>query len=297
MCLQEYVSMFLQVGSVNATTFSKAFHEWRYCQFSMRKLRQSPLFECPCCVPIQHSVHLDGNKKLYRYSKVPRGLSKQYYGEFIVPNEEVDKHLEDIGYSSEKMTGVGLCGSTRWKAAKAASKTMKNLDETGLEVAGCRHALALKALNMFRGEMFGYPHYLHTQNFQSAKCIWADIICQYWPWAVVKAESCPNLRSAMCAQPCLSVMHAKAHSWHCQILWGGRWQEGAAGGAGEEMEQLFSYLSRFNITTKYMSAAGREEQLVEAAMFWNDKKIFNLPKYLKARLQKVHEVFPPVVLL
>lgn len=32
---------------------------------------------------------------------------------------------------------------------------------------------------------------------------------------------------------------------------------------------------------------GREEQLVEAAMFWNDK-ISNLPKYLKARLQKVH---------
>ena len=78
----------------------------------------------------------------------------------------------------------------------------------------------------------------------------------------------------MSAQPCLSVMHAKAHSWHCQvnklvlfykiiinrppnqILWGGRWQNGAANGAGEEMEQLFSYLSRFNLTTKYMSAAG-----------------------------------------
>lgn len=30
---------------------------------------------------------------------------------------------------------------------------MTNLDETGLEVAGCRHALALNALNMFRGEM------------------------------------------------------------------------------------------------------------------------------------------------
>ena len=48
---------------------------------------------------------------------------------------------------------VGLCGTTRWKAAKAASKSMTNLDETGLEVAGCRHALALNALNMFRGEM------------------------------------------------------------------------------------------------------------------------------------------------
>ena len=33
-------------------------------------------------------------------------------------------------------------------------------------------------------------------------------------------------------------------------------ENGAANGAGEEMEQLFSYLSRFNLTTKYMSAAG-----------------------------------------
>ncbi len=47
-----------------------------------------------------------------------------------------------------------MCGTTRWKAAKAVSKTMSNLDETGLEVAGCRHALALKALNMFRGEVY-----------------------------------------------------------------------------------------------------------------------------------------------
>ena len=30
------------------------------------------------------------------------------------------------------MDGIGLCGSTRWKAAKAVSKTMTNLDETGL---------------------------------------------------------------------------------------------------------------------------------------------------------------------
>ena len=31
---------------------------------------------------------------------------------------------------------------------------MKTLDETGLEVAGCRHGLALQALNMFRGEIY-----------------------------------------------------------------------------------------------------------------------------------------------
>ena len=31
---------------------------------------------------------------------------------------------------------------------------------------------------------------------------------------------------------------------------------GAAGGSGEEVELLFSYLSRFNLTTKHMNAAG-----------------------------------------
>ena len=129
----------------------------------------------------------------------------------------------------------GLCGSTRWKAAKAVSKTMANLDETGLEVAGCRHALALKAINMFHGEMqvfyvcarmndhvklsysFGYPHYLHTKKFSKTRCVWADVMCQYWPWALSKVDSCPEAKEAMSSQPCLSVMHAKAHSWHCQV--------------------------------------------------------------------------------
>lgn len=39
-----------------------------------------------------------------------------------------------------------------------------------------------------------------------------------------------------------------------QILWSGRWQSGSAAGAGEDMEQIFSYLSRWNLTTKNMLA-------------------------------------------
>jgi len=46
-----------------------------------------------------------------------------------------------------------MCGTSRWKAAKAASKGMKNLDETGLVIAGCRHTIAQAAVNIFRGEM------------------------------------------------------------------------------------------------------------------------------------------------
>ena len=47
-----------------------------------------------------------------------------------------------------------MCGTSRWKAAKAASKTMRYLDETGAVIAGCCHVIAQKAVNMFRGEMY-----------------------------------------------------------------------------------------------------------------------------------------------
>lgn len=101
-------------------------------------------------------------------------MCTQYYnGAFIDNNELVDKHLEDIGYSMEvgcvlwlylcqwlrgiffvqTATEPGMCGTTRWKTAQAASKTMPHQDEMGVELAGCRHGIAQKAVNMFHGEM------------------------------------------------------------------------------------------------------------------------------------------------
>ena len=38
-----------------------------------------------------------------------------------------------------------------------------------------------------------------------------------------------------------------------------RWQDGATGGSGEDTEQIFSYLSRLNLTTKNMTAAGMHD--------------------------------------
>ena len=63
------------------------------------------------------------------------------------------KNLSSDVLTMQVSGSYGMCGTTRWKAAKASSKTMANLDETGLEVAGCRHGIAQKAVNMFRGEM------------------------------------------------------------------------------------------------------------------------------------------------
>ena len=50
------------------------------------------------------------------------------------------QRLDLSHYSVNQMQNtneVGLCGTTWRKAAKAVSKSMTNLDETGLEVVGC----------------------------------------------------------------------------------------------------------------------------------------------------------------
>ena len=129
-----------------------------------------------------------------------------------------------------------MCGTSRWKAAKAASKTMQHLDETGVVIAGCRHIIAQKALNMFRawGNVhvyifycsnvvllyicrYGYTHFLHMHYLSQRNLdfLMQDVICRYWPWTSQVNFPCD---AAYRMIPCLPVMHAKAHTWHCQVV-------------------------------------------------------------------------------
>ena len=41
-----------------------------------------------------------------------------------------------------------------------------------------------------------------------------------------------------------------------KVLWGGRWQEGAGGTTGEEVEQIKSHFSRLGNSTKHMLPEG-----------------------------------------
>lgn len=107
------------------------------------------------------------------------------------------------------------CGETSWRAAGNSLHKKKNVVETGLEIAGCRHALAQKAVNMYHGEVYGYAHYLQTNYFipLNVNFFWYDVVCKYWPW-LQKHDKL----NADKMKPALSVMHAKAHSWTCQVL-------------------------------------------------------------------------------
>ncbi|KAK7128352.1 hypothetical protein R3I94_016807 [Phoxinus phoxinus] len=81
-------------------------------------------------------------------------------------------------------------------------------------------------------------------------------------------------------------MHAKAHSWMCELKWGGRNQEGAGTTIGEEVEQVNSFLSRAAICSKYMSKAVRTDMLTIQASGWNKRKAENLHRTLAKRYIK-----------
>jgi len=113
-----------------------------------------------------------------------------------------------------------LCGSSFWHAARSKStRNYTTLDETGLSVAGCQHVIALKAVNMFAGEQYGYALFLHKalSSQLNIKFLSQDIICKYWPWLERVTDKLPEFKDLLSMSKALSVMHAKAHSLDCQV--------------------------------------------------------------------------------
>ncbi|XP_073803721.1 uncharacterized protein [Danio rerio] len=164
---------------------------------------------------------------------------------------------------------------------------INKLDEQGMEVAVCRHGVLLRSLNMMRGEIFAYPMFLQKElTPRNVQFMCTDVICKYWPYLQRVVRDCPELSPLLDMKPFLSVMHAKAHSWKCEIKWGGRNQEGAGTTLGEEVEQVNSFLSRTAICSKYMTKGARTDMITIQAMAWNKRKIENLAKLLSRRLQK-----------
>jgi hypothetical protein len=46
-----------------------------------------------------------------------------------------------------------------------------------------------------------------------------------------------------------------------QVLWSGHFRKGAAATVGEEMEQGFSKISRYNASTKHMTSASKHSYI------------------------------------
>ncbi|XP_058624193.1 uncharacterized protein LOC131535332 [Onychostoma macrolepis] len=234
------------------------------------------------------AVSADGNRKLYRFRRDTSSDDPAFFeGLFVAEDVAVSRFVETIQKAVRNTQGKGTCGDSQWTAARETSRRASKLDEEGMEVAVCRHGFLLKALNMYRGEIFAYPLYLQKELMPAKAQFFAmDVACKYWPYLEKAASVLPALQDLTTMKPFLSVMHARAHATKCEIKWSGRNQEGAGTTAGEEVEQVNSYLSRCALTTKYMSKAARVDMLTLHAMGWNHKKRLSLHQSLSTRYVK-----------
>ncbi|XP_048031290.1 uncharacterized protein LOC125258405 isoform X1 [Megalobrama amblycephala] len=285
--LEQRTEFFGRDGKICTDAFQRSFFEWRYCQFQIDQLCGLKVFECPACSPFMLAVSVDGNRKLYRFKRgaEDHGLFK---GVFVCEDEDVSKFVDYINKKTKHSAGKGVCGSSQWTAARESiPKKINKLDEEGMEVAVCRHGVLLRSLNMMRGEIFAYPLFLQKElTPRNVQFMCTDVICKYWPYLQRVVNDCPELSPLLHMKPFLSVMHAKAHSWKCEIKWGGRNQEGAGTTLGEEVEQVNSFLSRTAICSKYMTKGARTDMITIQAMAWNQRKIDNLANVLSRRLIK-----------
>ena len=90
---------------------------------------------------------------------------------------------------------------------------------TTLEFPTHNFDLAQWAVNMFCVEIYkyGYANYIcvHKMIPNNVEYMWEDIICKYWKWAQNIPNNSMELQNM---KPVLSVMHAKAHNWSCQVF-------------------------------------------------------------------------------
>ncbi|ROL42094.1 hypothetical protein DPX16_19541 [Anabarilius grahami] len=264
-------------GHINGDALQRSFFEFSYASFEEDQLCCSAPFTCPACTPEMLAVSADGNRKLYRFQRNTSSDDPVFFeGLFMAEDSAVSTFVDTIQKATQ---GRGTCGDSQWTAARETSRRASKLDEEGMEVAVCRHGFLLKALNMYRGEIFAYPLYLQKELMPAkAKFFAMDVACKYWPYLEKAARVLPALQELTEMKPFLSIMHARAHATKCE--------EGAGTTAGEEVEQVNSYLSRCALTSKYMSKAAWLDMVTLHAMGWNHKKSLSLHQALSTRYVK-----------
>ncbi|XP_077083230.1 uncharacterized protein LOC143736375 [Siphateles boraxobius] len=231
--------------------------EYTFCQYQCEKMASVEHFTCPACTPNMLALCADGNRKVYRFRQ-SKGSEEPYFdGTFIAKDTDVHHFVDEIRSKMKSTAGKGICGASQWSAARETARKASKLDEEGLEK--------------------------ELQAATNGQFYCTDIACKYWPYLEKLAVSMLELRPLLQMRPFLSVMHAKAHSTKCEIIWSGKNQEGAGTTAGEEVEMVNSYLSRCAFTTKYMTKSARNDMLTVHAIGWNRRKQDGLHLALSSR--------------
>ncbi|KAK0153141.1 hypothetical protein N1851_005188 [Merluccius polli] len=209
-----------QSGHISGDALQRSFLEFSYASFEEDQLCCGEPFTCPACMPEMLAVAADGNRKLYHFrqsgsSDDPGHQSPFFEGLFVAKDGAVSEFVDTVRRSTQ---GRGTCGDSQWTAAWETSRRASKLDEEGMEVAVCCHGFLLKALNMYRGEIFAYPLFLQKELMPAKAQFFAmDVACKYWPYLEKAASVLPALQELTKMKPFLSVMHAHAPATKCEV--------------------------------------------------------------------------------
>ncbi|XP_063076858.1 uncharacterized protein LOC134466889 [Engraulis encrasicolus] len=285
--LDDRTKTYGRAGKISGDTFQKSFVEWCVAQETVREDLGISSFTCTACTPVMHAIAVDGNRKLYRFSKSTGPTKALFMGKFLAMDEDVADFVEEVQSTGRYTPGKAYCGSAQFTAARERASKNPKQDEEGVEVAVCRHGVLLRGLNMFRGEVYAYPMFLQKDLASSNPTFFcSDVMCRYWPYLESVSNSLPALKPLLDMKPLLSVMHARAHDGPCELKWSGRNQLGAGNTIGEEVEQVNSFLSRAGLSTKYMGKSARVDSLSILAIEWNKRKFHQMESMLARRYAK-----------
>eukprot|EP00794_Sanderia_malayensis_P005002 gene5002-5659_t len=147
-------------GTVNKTAFAQCYKEWKFCHMQTEVMQMKNLFECPSCSIQQHSSHVDGNCKLYRYKSSGKRRRQSFYGDlFFCDDKLVDNALQII-YNNPDIGRISV--------------TFSNIIPAGREEAITEHAAAWnkrKLENFILNLRKRYQHILEKQKkVQEEQC-------------------------------------------------------------------------------------------------------------------------------
>ncbi|XP_065108281.1 uncharacterized protein [Paramisgurnus dabryanus] len=112
------------------------------------------------------------------------------------------------------------------------------------------------------------------QAATNGEFFWTDIACKYWPYLEKASVSMLELRPLLQMRPFLSVMHAKAHSTKCQIIWqksGRCWYNCSCGGRNGQQQPVSLW--------PHNQVSARNDMLTVQAIGWNQRKQEGLQHY------------------
>ncbi|KAL3969268.1 ATP-binding cassette, subfamily B (MDR/TAP), member 8 [Sarotherodon galilaeus] len=108
-------------------------------------------------------------------------------------------------------------------------------------------------------------------NFEGVFIEKDEEVAEFMKYIQRHTNEVAQLRNLLSMRPFLSVMHAKALIWKCEIKWGGAFQDGAGSTTGKEVEQVNR----------------RTDMLTLLALGWTKRKVEQLGRSLSQRYLKI----------